>query len=101
MKKIRIQSKGHIEIVAAALIEAINDLRKEFSDNKKDKAPIELSKVLLKVNLFPKRNAEKRMLSFRLAYEDEDESPCVRDFPNFGLDVQSDSKLEQISVITL
>ena len=96
MKQIRIQSKGYIEIVAAALLEAINDLRKEFGDNKKDKAPIELSKALSKINLFQNRNAEKGMLSFRLAYEDEDESPCVRDFPNFGLDVQSDSKLEQI-----
>jgi hypothetical protein len=96
MKKIRIQSKSPIEIEAVNLLETINDLRKEFGDNKKDKAPIELSKALSKVNLFQNRNAEKGMLSFRLAYEDEDETPCVRDFPNFGLDVQSDSKLEQV-----
>ena len=96
MKQIRIQSKSPIEIESANLLETINDLRKEFGDKKKDKAPIELSKALSKVNLFQNRDAEKGMLSFSLAYEDEDELPCVRKFPNFGLDVQSDSKLEQI-----
>ena len=96
MKQIRIQTKSPIEIDAATLLEAINDLRKEYGDKKKDKVPIELSKVLPKINLFQNRDAEKGMLSFRLSYEDEDKLPCGRDFPNFGLDVKSDSKLEQI-----
>lgn len=96
MKQIRIQTKSPIEIDAATLMEAINDLRKNYGEKKKDKAPIELSKVLPKMNLFQNRDAEKGMLSFHLSYEDEEKSPCGRNFPNFGLDVKSDSKLEQM-----
>lgn len=64
MKQIRIQTKSPIEIDPATLLEAINELRKECGDKKKDKVPIELSKVLPKINLFQNRDAEKGKLSF-------------------------------------
>jgi hypothetical protein len=95
MKQIQIKSKSPIEIHADDFLEAINVLRKEYGKTKKDKIPIELSKVLPNINLFQNRDAERGMLSFQLSYEDADEIPCTRDFPNFGLDVESDSKLEQ------
>ena len=89
MKQIRLTTKTPLEIDAASLVEAVNDLRKNYGE-KKNKAPLELAKILPKINLFKNRDSDHGMLSFRLSYEDEG-----RDFPNFCLEVKSESKLEQ------
>ncbi len=95
MKQISLRTVAPIGIEQSALLGAINDLRKEHGSNKKAKAPLELENALSKLNLFQNRDAENGMLSFRLHYEDEDGVSCTRDFPNFGLDVKSESKLER------
>lgn len=96
MKSIRIQTTSPIAIDAVDFISTVNELRKEHGEKKKDKAPIELVKALQTMNLFQNRDAEKGMISFNISYEDDNQIPCVRNFPNFGLDVKSESKFEQI-----
>ncbi len=95
MKQINLRSAAPIDIDQSAFLGTINDLRKEYGSNKKGKAPIDLETALQKLKLFQSRDADSGMLSFRLHYEDADGIPCTRDFPNFGLDVKSESKLER------
>jgi len=95
MKQIKLQTKLPIEIDPASLLETVNRLRKDYGEKKKDKLPVELDKILSKINLFKNRDSENGMLSFRLSYEDAEGGPCTRNFPNFGLDIKSDSILEQ------
>lgn len=96
MKQIRLHTNRPITIDPAIFLNTINSLRNEYGEKKKDKAPIALPKALESINLFSKQTADKGMLSFNLSYEDENGIPCVRNFPNFGLDVKSNSKLEEI-----
>jgi hypothetical protein len=95
MKQVHIRTVTPIEINESVLLDVINSLRKEYGEGKKNKAPIRIENDLPKLNLFQNRDEENGMLSFLLSYEDENKIPCTRYFPNFGLDVKSQSKLER------
>lgn len=94
MKKIKIQTKEPIEIAESSLVEAVNELRREHGEGDADKVPYDLSTILQKTRLFENRDADNGMLVFHLCYM-EDGRPCSRDFPNFGLEIEANNRLDR------
>jgi hypothetical protein len=94
MKQIQIKTKSTVQIHANDFLEAINDLRQKYGETEELKQPIDLDEALSSIRLFENRDAEHGMLTLQLHYEDADKTSCTRDFPNFGLEVKSSSRLE-------
>ena len=94
MKPLQLRSKSSIEIEVCEMLDAVNGLRREYASGRKNKAPLGIERVLSKLRLFEARDADRGMLSFSIRYRDQDYGSCVRNFPNFGLDVISKSTIE-------
>ena len=95
MKTIQIKSVSPIALSAATLVMAVNELRKEHGKGKKGKAPVNIEGILSNLRVLENADSKHSMLSFELIYDDDNGTPCSRDFPNYGLDIKSDSKIEQ------
>lgn len=95
MKQIHLKSLSPIEISANDLMDSVNELRKAYADDEANKTPLTLEQFLPTLRVFFNRDADHSMLSFSLSYDDESGIPSTRHFPNFGLEIKSDSKLDR------
>jgi hypothetical protein len=95
MKYIHIKSITPIQISADSLLNSVNDLRKEHGEGKKAKAKVNIDEILSNLRVLENADSEHSMLSLELVYEDENGTPCSRDFPNYGLDTKSESKISK------
>jgi hypothetical protein len=94
MKQIQLKTTNPIEIRVEQLLLAVNKLRNDHGEKKKDKLPVKIGELLSRLKIFENRDASNSALGFCLNYEDAEKVPCIRDFPNFGLDVKSASSIE-------
>lgn len=97
MKKLIVRSLTTIQIEEFEFVSVVNRLRKTYGDSKKNKSTLNLNDVVSKLKLFQQRDEKNSMLSFSLSYQNEEHMSCVRDFPNFGLNVKSYSKLSELN----
>jgi hypothetical protein len=89
IKKISLKSLAPIFIGAGATLEAINGLRNKYGKNNISKAPILLQDVVRLTEILKPRNKEHGQIDLSLHY-----AHCVRNFPNFGLDIISKSDIK-------
>ncbi len=95
VKQFSIKTRTPIEILPHKLLEAINKLRREHAHTPQKRRPILLDEAIKRLNLFSLRDAEHSMLTFKLSYSLGDRLPCVRAFPNYGINVKSVSTMRK------
>ena len=95
MKYIHIRSITPIQISTDSLLSSVNDLRKEHGEGKEAKAPVNIDEILSNLRVLENADSEHSSLSLGLVYEDENGTPCLRNFPNYGLDTKSESKISK------
>lgn len=95
VKFISLKSKNAIVLDKPLLLKRVNDLREEHGEGKK--SPITIEKMLLATNVLLGRTETNGSISLSLHYLDDDGISCVRNFPNLGLEVTSNSSIRESS----
>ena len=93
MKSIKMISKSPIKIDSEKMISLVNEMRAKFGEKKSHKKPILLKEFLESCNVMQNRDEKNGMISLSIHYIDDNDIPCARNFPNFGLEVNSNSNL--------
>ena len=102
IKSISLKTKKAILVDQSAFLQSVNELRLERGANKKSKTPTTIQKLLSNTKILEASTEDFGSIFFSIHYEDKDGNGCVRNFPNFGLDVVSKSTLagigDQVSI---
>lgn len=93
MKEITITSKSPIRIGGKEMLSLINSMRNQYGEEALHRQPTSLNEFISNCNIIQNRDENHGMISLSLNYINKDDIPCTRDFPNFGLSVQSVSSL--------
>lgn len=96
MKSMHVKSCQPILLSAEEFVNTVNQLRRERAENEENKSPLNPEDAFRSIRFLENRDSDHGMIDFRLHYNDSDGIPCTRDFPNFGLDVQSKSSMNMI-----
>lgn len=96
MKSMHIKSREPFILNVGDFVEIVNQLRLERAEDEESKKPLSPEEALGSMRLLQNRDSVHGMMYFRLYYKDNDGTPCTRDFPNFGLNVQSNSSIKLI-----
>jgi hypothetical protein len=101
-KSINLKTKQVILIDQNAFLESVNELRLNRGANKKAKTATTIQKLLATTKVLEVSTDDSGSISFSIHYEDKEGTGCNRKFPNFGLDVASNSTLvgsgDQVSI---
>jgi len=101
-KSINLKTKQAILIDQNAFLESVNELRLNRGANKKAKTPTTIQKLLSNTKVLEVSTEDFGSIGFSIHYEDKEGTGCNRKFPNFGLDVVSNSTLinsgDQVSI---
>lgn len=101
-KSINLKTKQVILIDQNAFLESVNELRLNRGANKKAKTPTTIQKLLATTKVLEVSTDDSGSIGFSIHYEDKEGTGCNRKFPNFGLDVASNSTLvgsgDQVSI---
>lgn len=93
MKTITLRSKSPIKIDGPKMLSLINNIRAEYGEEGSHREPISLEAFISSCNVLQNRDETHGMISLSLNYVNKENTPCTRDFPNFGLEVSSISNL--------
>lgn len=88
-KQIELVSNEVILIDAAAALENVNELRKEYGDGDGGKAPMTIEKFIATTRVAEERDSDFGMIGLNIYYGQY----SARRFPNYGLSVTSNGKL--------
>lgn len=69
-------------------LNAVNELRLKYGVTRNKKLPISLNNLIETTKILEPRSKDHGQISFNIRY-----ASCVRKFPNFGLDITSDSNI--------
>jgi hypothetical protein len=101
-KTINMKTKDAIVIDRDSFLASVNELRSSRGANKKSKSATTIEKLLSNTKILEASTEEFGSVSFSIHYKDNEGVSCSRRFPNFGLDVVSNSKIiengDQISI---
>ena len=91
IKQISLKSLNPIYVVAQSALDVVNELRKQYGKNGKQKLPISLEKLIATTKILEQRNEDYGHVFFSV----ENDSG-FRNFPNFGLEIISMSTITLI-----
>jgi hypothetical protein len=95
-KSINLKTKKAILIDQSAFLASVNELRSSRGATKKSKAPTTIQKLLSNTKVLEVSTEDFGSIGFSIHYQDKEDVPCTRTFPNFGLDVVSNSTLTSV-----
>ena len=93
---LHVKTRTPLLLPLQAFLREINDLRAEHGTGKTHQRPLTLTQILSGTRICENRTAEHAMVTLRVTYTDADDMPTGREFPNFGLDVRSESHLREV-----
>lgn len=92
-KTMSLKTTKAILIDQSAFLASVNELRKSRGTTKKLQAPATIEKILTNTKVLSASTEDFGNIYFSIHYEDKEGNGCIRDFPNFGLNVVSKSTL--------
>lgn len=96
VKSMHVKSHGSLLLSVDDFVDTVNRLRRERAEDDNNKKPLNAEEAFSSMRLLENRDSDHGMIYFRLRYNDSDGIPCTRDFPNFGLSIQSKSSMNMM-----
>lgn len=96
MKNMHVKSQSPLLLSFDDFVDTVNRLRRERAEDDNNKKPLSPEEAFSSIRLLENRDSDHGMIYFMLRYNDNDGIPCTRDFPNFGLGIQSKSSMKMV-----